>query len=51
MTVRTKKYILKAAKDSVNQKVTDQVEKMHEQIDALQTTEGLVDEAGQLNHQ
>lgn len=50
MTVRTKKYILKAAKDSVNQKFTDQVEKMHEQIDALHTTEGHLDETGQLNH-
>ena len=46
MTVRTKKYILKAAKDSVNQKFSDQVEKLHEQIDELNTTEGHLDEDG-----
>ena len=50
MTVRTKKYILKAAKDSVNQKFTDQLEKLHEQIDALRASEGHLDEFGQLAH-
>tara|TARA_B100000131_G_scaffold295127_1_gene311845 strand:- start:8417 stop:8917 length:501 start_codon:yes stop_codon:yes gene_type:complete len=40
MSARTKKYILKAAKDSVNQKFTEQVEKMREQIDELYAAEG-----------
>ena len=47
---RTKKYILKAAKDSVHQKFTEQVEKIHEQIEALNTSEGHLDEEGQRTH-
>lgn len=50
MKVKTKKYILKAAKDSVNQKFTEQVEKLHEQINAITNTEGHLDEEGQYTH-
>ena len=48
--IKTKKYILKAAKDSVNQKFTEQVDKLHEQINAITNTEGHLDEEGQYTH-
>ena len=50
MTVKTKKYILKAAKDSVNQKFTEQVDNLLEQINAVTNTEGHLDEDGNYTH-
>ena len=50
MTNRTKKHILKTAKDSVNQKFEAKIEQMHEQVSILHTTEGHLDDNGLISH-
>jgi len=50
MSTRTKKYILKTAKDIVHQKFTDQIEKMHKEMNALNTSEDHLDVDGLIAH-
>jgi len=51
MAKRNKKYILKAAKDSIKLKFDNQLEDLNDRITELYNSEGHVDEADNLTHE
>ena len=51
MTNRTKKHILKTAKDSVNQKFEAKIEQMHEQVSLLHASNGHLNDDGLISHE
>ena len=50
MSMKTKKHVLKAAKDAVYQKYVEQIENLYDQIDKVYNAEGHVDSVQNLSH-